>query len=221
LEIENARLEATAKQQTNRIEVLQKGVQEGTVVRNRLEDIVTNLQSSKMTLEEQLNREMELEKKKAKKLAEQKKSVDTRLEQEMKRNTDLQKEMYRLKTLLKTAKKQLREQGGSQLDSSLGNFRGDMSHRLEAESAVSRMKTRVDELQSQYEREASRCSRLEEVNRQLKEKLSSVKSLSRSHEQLERSKRQLEEEVASLRRQLEAGVMDQSQAEQYRRETAQ
>ncbi len=77
----------------------------------------------------------------------------------------------------------------------------------------------VDELQSQYEREASRCSRLEEVNRQLKEKMSSVKSLSRSHEQLERSKRQLEEEVASLRRQLEVGVMDQSQAEQYRRET--
>ncbi|XP_059392524.1 ankyrin repeat domain-containing protein 26 [Carassius carassius] len=265
LEIENARLEAMTKQQTNRIEVLQKGVQEGAVlsgsshgegVRNRLEDFITNLQSSKMMLEEQLNREvqkqsmlshnaqdsqalweeelksrsrlglrlselekekaeltnqMELEKKKAKKLTEQKNSVDTRLEQEMKRNTDLQKEMYRLKTLLKAAKKQLREQGGGQLDSPLGSFRADMSHRLETESAVSRLKTRVDELQSQYEREASCCSRLEEVNRQLKEKLSSVKSLSRSHEQLE-------DEMSSLRRQLEAGVMDQSQAEQYRRE---
>ncbi|XP_056128521.1 ankyrin repeat domain-containing protein 26 [Rhinichthys klamathensis goyatoka] len=273
LEIENARLEATTKQQSNRIEALQKGVQEGAAlsgsspgegVRNRLEDLVTNLQSSKMTLEEQLNREvqkqsmlshnaqdsqtlweeelkgrsrlglrlselerekgeltnqMELEKKKAKKLAEHKKSVDTRLEQEMKRNTDLQKEMYRLKTLLKTAKKHLREQGSGQLDSPLVSFRGDVSHRLEAESASSRMKTRMDELQSQYEREASRCSRLEEVNRQLKEKLASVKGLSRSHEQTERSKRQLEEEVAGLRRQLEAGVMDQSQAEQYRRET--
>ncbi|XP_039518129.1 ankyrin repeat domain-containing protein 26 isoform X2 [Pimephales promelas] len=264
LEIENARLEATTKQQSNRIEALQKGVQDGAVVRNRLEDLVTNLQSSKMTLEEQLNREVqkqsvlshnaqdsqtlweeelkgrsrlglrlselerekgeltnqvELEKKKAKKLAEHKKSVDTRLEQEMKRNTDLQKEMYRLKTLLKTAKKHLREQGAGQLDSPLVSFRADASHRLEAESASSRMKTRMDELQSQYEREASRCSRLEEVNRQLKEKLSSVKSLSRSHEQTERSRRQLEEEVAGLRRQLEAGVMDQSQAEQYRRET--
>ncbi|KAL1247103.1 hypothetical protein QQF64_022479 [Cirrhinus molitorella] len=264
LEIENARLEATAKQQTNRIEVLQKGVQEGAVVRNRLEDLVTNLQSSKMTLEDQLNREvqkqsmlshnaqdsqtlweeelksrsrlglrlselekekgeltnqMELEKKKAKKLAEQKKSMDTRLEQEMKRNTDLQKEMYRLKSLLKTAKKQLREQGSGPLESPVGSFRADMSHRLEAEGAVSRMKTRVDELQCQFEREAARCSRLEEVNRQLKEKLSSAKGLSRSHEQLERSRRQLEEEVAGLRRQLEAGVMDQSQAEQYRRET--
>ncbi|XP_051975723.1 ankyrin repeat domain-containing protein 26-like [Xyrauchen texanus] len=272
LEIEYARLEATAKQQNNRIEVLQKGVQEGTVlsdspgegVRNRLEDLVSNLQSSKMTLEEQLNREvqkqsmlshnaqdsqalweeelkgrsrlglrlselekekgeltnqMELEKKKAKKLLEQKKSVDTRLEQEMQRNTDLQKEMYRLKTLVKTAKKQLREHGAGQLESTLGSFRGDVSHRLETESVVSRMKTKVDELQSQYEREVSRCSRLEEVNRQLKEKLVSAKSLSRSHEQLERSNRQLEEELARLRRQLESGVMDQSQAEQYRRET--
>ncbi|XP_051978837.1 ankyrin repeat domain-containing protein 26 [Xyrauchen texanus] len=269
LEIENARLEATAKQQSNRIEVLQKGVQEGTVlsdspgegVKNRLEDLVSNLQSSKMTLEEQLNQEvqkqsmlshnaqdsqvlweeelksrsrlglrlseldkekgeltnqMELEKKKAKKLLEQKKAVDTRLEQEMQRNTDLQKEMYRLKTLVKTAKKQLREQGAGQLDAPLGSLRGD---RRETESAVSRMKTKVDELQSQYEREASRCSHLEEVNRQLKEKLASVKSLSRSHEQLERSNRMLEEEVARMRRQLESGVMDQSQAEQYRRET--
>lgn len=49
----------------------------------------------------------------------------------------------RLKTLVKSAKKQLREQGAGHLDSPLGSFRGDVSHRLEAESAVSRMKTKV------------------------------------------------------------------------------
>ncbi|XP_072528004.1 ankyrin repeat domain-containing protein 26 isoform X5 [Salminus brasiliensis] len=265
LEIENARLEAAAKQQTNRIEVLQKEVQEANVVRHRLEDLVTNLQSSKMTLEDQLSREMqkqsmlshnaqdskalweeelksrsriglrlaelekekgelssqmELEKKKAKKIAEQKKAVDTRLDQEMKRNTELQKEMYRLRTLVKTAKKKLREQEGGELGSPLGSLRGELGHRhSEAEGAISRMKTKVDELQVQLEREASRCSRLEEVNRQLKEQLGSLKSLSRNHERLERSKRQLEEEVTGLRRQVESGLMDQSQAEQYRRET--
>ncbi|GAA6223902.1 ankyrin repeat domain-containing protein 26-like isoform X1 [Lates japonicus] len=160
LEIENARLEAAAKQQSNKIESLQKGAQEAAMlsdcspgggVRGHLEDLVTNLQSSKMTLEDQLSREvqkqsmlshtaqdsqalweeelksrsklglrlaelekekgelntqMEIEKKKAKKIAEQKKAVDTRLDQEMKRNTELQKEMYRLRTLLKTAKKE-------------------------------------------------------------------------------------------------------------------
>ncbi|XP_036432152.1 ankyrin repeat domain-containing protein 26 isoform X6 [Colossoma macropomum] len=274
LEIDNARLEAAAKQQTNRIEVLQKEAQEANVpsdssprggVRHRLEDLVTNLQSSKMTLEDQLSREMqkqsmlshnaqdsqalweeelksrsriglrlaelekekgelsnqmELEKKKVKKIAEQKKAVDARLDQEMKRNTELQKEMYRLRTLVKTAKKKLREQDGGELGSPLGSLRGELGHRhSEAEGAISRMKTKVDELQVQLEREASRCSRLEEVNRQLKEQLGSLKSLSRSHERLERSKRQLEEEVTGLRRQVEAGLMDQSQAEQYRRET--
>lgn len=61
----------------------------------------------------------------------------------------------RLKTLLKTAKKQLREQGGAQLDSTLGSFRGDMSHRLEAESSFSRMKTRV---QSQLQAFTHICS---------------------------------------------------------------
>ncbi|MGH0177745.1 UNVERIFIED_CONTAM: hypothetical protein FKN15_017459 [Acipenser sinensis] len=61
LEIENARLEATAKQQTNRIEVLQKEVHESAAVRNRLEDLVTNLQGAKIKLEEQLNQEMQKE----------------------------------------------------------------------------------------------------------------------------------------------------------------
>ncbi|XP_053541774.1 ankyrin repeat domain-containing protein 26 isoform X8 [Ictalurus punctatus] len=274
LEIENARLEATAKQQNNRIEILQKEAQEATAltdsspgggVRNQLENLVTNLQSSKMTLEDQLSREvqkqsmlshnahdsqalweeelknrsrfglrlaelekekgelsnqMELERKKAKKIAEQKKAVDARLDQEMKRNTELQKEMYRLRTLVKTAKKKLREQNGGELGSPMGSLRGELSYRQnETEGAVSRMKIKVDELQVQLEREALRCSKLEDMNRELKEQLSSLKSLGRSHERLERSKQQLEEEVTGLRRRMEAGVMDQSQAEQFRRET--
>ncbi|XP_060742708.1 ankyrin repeat domain-containing protein 26 [Tachysurus vachellii] len=274
LEIENARLEATVKQQSNRIETLQKEVHEATAltdsspgggVRNQLENLVTNLQSSKMTLEDQLSREVqkqsmlshnahdsqalweeelknrsrfgvrlaelekekgdlsnqvELEKKKAKKVAEQKKAVDERLDQEMKRNTELQKEMYRLRTLVKTAKKKLRGQDGGELGSPLGSLRGEMSNRQnETEFSISRMKIKVDELQVQLEREASRCSKLENTNRELKEQLSSLKGLGRSHERLERSKQQLEEEVMGLRRRVEAGVMDQSQAEQFRRET--
>ncbi|XP_028813701.1 ankyrin repeat domain-containing protein 26 isoform X10 [Denticeps clupeoides] len=274
LEIENARLEAAAKQQSHRIEMLQKGAQEaaapsdsspGGGIRNRLEDLVTNLQSSKMTLEDQLSREvqkhsmlshnaqdsqalweeelksrsklslrlselekekgeltnqMEIEKKKAKKIAEHKKSVDARLAEEMKRNTELQKEMYRLRTLVKTAKKKLREQDCAEFGSPLSSLKGGMDLRhSEAEAAISRMKAKVDELQIQLDKEASRCSRLEEVNRDLKDQLSSLKGLSRSHERLERNKRQLEEEVLGLRRQMDAGVMDQNQADLYRRET--
>ncbi|KAM9352318.1 ankyrin repeat domain-containing protein 26 [Symphorus nematophorus] len=274
LEIENARLEAAAKQQSNKINVLQKGAQEAAMlsdcspeggVRGHLEDLVTNLQSSKMTLEDQLSREvqkqsmlshtaqdsqalweeelksrsklglrlaelekekgelssqMEIEKKKAKKIAEQKKAVDTRLDQEMKRNTELQKEMYRLRTLLKTAKKKLRDQdsGGAEFGSPMSSLRMDLGRHNQADGAFGRMKDKVDDLQVQLEKEASRRSQLEKVNGDLKDQLASLKSLNRSNDQLERSKRQLEEEVLDLRRRMEASQMEQSQLEQYRRE---
>uniref|UniRef100_A0A3B4Z6P8 Ankyrin repeat domain 30B n=1 Tax=Stegastes partitus TaxID=144197 RepID=A0A3B4Z6P8_9TELE len=262
LEIDNARLEAAAKQQSNKIEALQKGAQEAAMVRGHLEDLVTNLQSSKMTLEDQLSREkqsmlshtaqdsqalweeelksrsklglrlaelekekgelntqMEIEKKKAKKIAEQKKSVDTRLDQEMKRNTDLQKEMY-LRTLLKTAKKKLRDQesGGAEFGSPMSSLRMDLGRHSQAEGAFGRMKDKVDDLQVQLEKEASLRSHLEKVNGELKDQVASLKSLNHSSDQLERSKRQLEEEVLDLRRRMEAAQVEQSHVEQYRRE---
>ncbi|XP_038126807.1 uncharacterized protein LOC119773752 [Cyprinodon tularosa] len=265
LEIENARLEAAAKQQANKIEVLQKGAQEAAMladssagggVRGRLEDMVTNLQSSKMTLEEQLNKEvqkqsrlshsaqdsqtlweeelksrsklglrlaelekekgeltsqMEMEKKKAKKMAEQKKAADTRLDQEMKRNMELQKEMYRLRTLLKTAKKKLRDQYGGGAEAA--SLRLDQGR--PADATLAWMKEKVDDLQGQLEKETSRRNQLEKINEQLKDQVASLKGLGRSHDEQERSRRLLEEEVLELRRRLEA---NQIQREQHRRE---
>ncbi|XP_078530451.1 ankyrin repeat domain-containing protein 26 isoform X3 [Lissotriton helveticus] len=58
LEIENARLEATMKQQIGKIEILQKEQQESVSIRTRLEDLITNLQSTKIGLEEQLNHQV-------------------------------------------------------------------------------------------------------------------------------------------------------------------
>ncbi|XP_056243406.1 uncharacterized protein si:ch211-272n13.3 isoform X2 [Seriola aureovittata] len=265
LEIENARLEAAAKQQSNKIDALQKGAHEAAMVRGHLEDLVANLQSSKMTLEDQLSREvqkqsmlshtaqdsqalweeelksrsklglrlaelekekgelstqMTIEKKKAKKIAEQKKAVDTRLDQEMKRNTELQKEMYRLRTLLKTAKKKLRDQdtSGAEVVSPMSSLRMDQARHSQAEGGFGRMKEKVDDLQVQLDKEASRRNQLERVNGELKDQLASLKSFSRSTDQLERSKRQLEEEVLDLRRRMEAAQMEQNQVEQYRRD---
>uniref|UniRef100_A0A8C3FPK5 Ankyrin repeat domain containing 26 n=1 Tax=Chrysemys picta bellii TaxID=8478 RepID=A0A8C3FPK5_CHRPI len=59
LEIENARLEATTKQQTSRIEVLQKDLRDSASVHNRLEDLITGLQTAKINLEEQLNQQVQ------------------------------------------------------------------------------------------------------------------------------------------------------------------
>ncbi|KAJ7998227.1 hypothetical protein DPEC_G00220400 [Dallia pectoralis] len=270
MEIKNAKLEAAAKHQTNRIEALQKEVQDfahppdstARGVRNHLEDLVTGLEGSKMTLEEQLSLEVqkqsmlshnaqdshtlweeelksrsklglrmaelekekadlsgqiELERKKARKIVDQKKSVDTRLDQEMKRNTELQKEMYRLRALVKTAKKKLLEQdmAGADWGSPIRSTRGEMDHR-QTEASISRMKDKMDDLSVQLQKETSRCSHLEGVNKELKEQLASFKNLGRSNERLERCKKHLEEELFGLRRQVESGVMDQSKADQYR-----
>ncbi|KAF3855119.1 hypothetical protein F7725_023174 [Dissostichus mawsoni] len=239
LEIENARLEAAAKQQANRIEALQKGAQESAMVQKQSMLSHTAHDSQALWEEElksrsklglrlaelekekgDLSTQMEIEKKKAKKISEQKKAVDGRLDQEMQRNTELQKEMYRLRTLVKTAKKKLRDQetGGAEFASPLGSLRVEQGRHSQAEGAIGRMKERVDDLQVQLEKEASRRSQLEKVNDDLKDQLSSLKSSSRGNEQLERSKRQLEEEVLDLRRRMEAVQMEQSQVEQYRRD---
>ncbi|CAH2278111.1 ankyrin repeat domain-containing 26-like isoform X4 [Pelobates cultripes] len=58
LEIENAKIEATAKHQTTQIEILQRELQESISNRNRMEDLLTGLQSSKMGLEEKLNQQV-------------------------------------------------------------------------------------------------------------------------------------------------------------------
>ncbi|XP_032076727.1 LOW QUALITY PROTEIN: ankyrin repeat domain-containing protein 26-like [Thamnophis elegans] len=61
LEIENARYEATTNQQCNRIEILQKDLQDSVSVHNRLEELITSLQTAKINLEEQLNHQAQKE----------------------------------------------------------------------------------------------------------------------------------------------------------------
>ncbi|KAM4037786.1 ankyrin repeat domain-containing protein 26 isoform 8-T8 [Anomaloglossus baeobatrachus] len=58
LEIENARFEATANQQAGQIESLHKELHESVSMRNRLEDLFANLQSTKIGLEEKLNQQV-------------------------------------------------------------------------------------------------------------------------------------------------------------------
>eukprot|EP00064_Thunnus_orientalis_P010378 superscaffoldBa00001408_g10404 len=218
LEIENARLEAAAKQQSNKIDALQKTAQEAAMlsdratgggVRSHLEDLVSNLQSSKMTLEDQLSREVQ----KQSMLSHTAQDSQALWEEELKSRS-------KLRTLLKTAKKKLRDQdtGGAEFASPMSSLRMDVGRHSQAEGAVGRMKEKVDDLQVQLDKEASRRSQLEKVNGELKDQLASLKSLNRSNDQLERSKRQLEEEVLDLRRRMEASQMEQSHVEQYRRE---
>ncbi|XP_033824169.1 ankyrin repeat domain-containing protein 26 [Periophthalmus magnuspinnatus] len=258
LEIENARLEAAAKQQSNKIEALQKGAQEAAMlsdwspeegVRGHLEELVTNLQSSKMSLEDQLSREVqrqsvlshtaqdsqalwehevksrsklgirlselekekgeltsqiEIEKKKVKKITEQKKSADTRLDQEINRNSELQKEMYRLRTLLKTAKKKLRDQEmGAEFNSPMNSLRMEMGR-------LNQDPRKADDLQVQLDRETLRRSQLEKDNSDLREELASLKRSGQNRQKTE-------EELQELRQQIEGAQREQNQAEERAR----
>ncbi|XP_031754837.1 ankyrin repeat domain-containing protein 26 isoform X6 [Xenopus tropicalis] len=58
LEIENAKFEATAKQQAGQIDILQKELRETLSIRHKLEELIASLQSSKMGLEEKLNHQV-------------------------------------------------------------------------------------------------------------------------------------------------------------------
>ncbi|XP_033019235.1 ankyrin repeat domain-containing protein 26 isoform X6 [Lacerta agilis] len=59
LEIENARLEATAAQQAGRIEILQKDLQNSVSIHSRLEELINGLQRAKVNLEEQLKQQVQ------------------------------------------------------------------------------------------------------------------------------------------------------------------
>ncbi|KAG8439815.1 hypothetical protein GDO86_005833 [Hymenochirus boettgeri] len=262
LEIENAKIEATAKQQMGQIDLLHKELKESLTIRNKLEELVTSLQSSKMGLEEKLNHQVykqtalsqtaqnsnnlweeelksksrlgiriaeleqekadlinqaDSERKKVRKLMEHKRSIETRFDQEMKRNSDLQKEMTGLKKLLKTAKKKVKEleSGGIQQSSLKDEFK---SANLEKGSEVMKLKEKIEELSFHLENESTKYKHLETTNRDLHEQLSSMKILHKSHNRLEKGKLYLENEVADLKRQVEANKMDQSLMEKHKLE---
>ncbi|XP_058841818.1 ankyrin repeat domain-containing protein 26-like isoform X3 [Acipenser ruthenus] len=163
--------------------------------------------------------QMETEKKKTKKIAELKRSTEARLDQEMKRNSELQKEINRMRTLVKTAKKKQKQQETGEFASQLSSIRGELDNRhLETGTTIARLKSKIDELSQQLEKESLQSTRLESTNNDLREQLSSMKALRKSHEKLERSKRQLEEEVSRVRRHIETNMMDHSQIEQCKRE---
>ncbi|MGH0159669.1 UNVERIFIED_CONTAM: hypothetical protein FKN15_053200 [Acipenser sinensis] len=91
--------------------------------------------------------------------------------------------------------------------------RSKLGHRLaQLEREKVEVTSQIDELSQQLEKESLQSTRLESTNNDLREQLSSMKALRKSHEKLERSKRQLEEEVSSVRRHMETMI------EQCRRE---
>ncbi|XP_048463863.1 ankyrin repeat domain-containing protein 26-like [Rhincodon typus] len=162
--------------------------------------------------------EVESERKKVKKLVEFKRSVETRLAQEMKRNNELQKELSRIRTLLKTTKKKLKDYENGQIVSQLGGIQEQNHEHTESETTLNRLKTKIEELSQQLETEAAKGRHLESTNQELSAQVASMKFLQKSQDRLEKRKHQLEEEVVSLKHQIETNLMNYSHIEQYKRE---
>ncbi|XP_059834294.1 ankyrin repeat domain-containing protein 26 isoform X1 [Hypanus sabinus] len=252
LEIENAKLEAAAKEQTNKSELLEKELKESQSVHARLEDLITNLQGLRVNLEDQLSQEqqnakdshqqlegelksrsklglrlaqlekvkkelsdqVELEKKRVKKLVKNNQSVETRLDQEIERNNELQRELYRMRTLLKTAKKKLKQNEVRLVDSHI-NGSEELDHEQnETADIVSTLKRKIYELSSQLERESAKCKHLESTN---EEQIKAMHFLQKSHDHLEQRKQQLEEEMLHLKTQAETQRRDSSYLESYKK----
>ncbi|XP_060695777.1 ankyrin repeat domain-containing protein 26 isoform X2 [Hemiscyllium ocellatum] len=162
--------------------------------------------------------QVESERKKVKKLIELKRSVETRLAQEMKRNNELQKELNRIRSLLKTAKKKLKDYENGQIVSQLGGIQELHHGHSESETTLNRLKTKVEELSQQLETEAAKGRHLESTNQELSAQVASMKILQKNQDRLEKRKHQLEEEVVSLKHQIETNLINYSHIEQYKRD---
>ncbi|XP_051886608.1 ankyrin repeat domain-containing protein 26 isoform X2 [Pristis pectinata] len=264
LEIENAKLEAVAKQQTNKSELMEKELKETESVRARLEDLITSLQGVKVNLEDQLGQELQkqvilsqnakdshqlweeelksrsklglrliqldkekndlsdqvdIEKKKVKKLVRIKQSVETRLAYEIERNNELQKELNRMRTLVKTAKKKLKQNETEQVVSQINGIQELDHEHSETGVTISRLKSKTDELSKQLEVESAKRKCLESTNQELSEQIRAMQFLQKNHDQLEKRKQQLEDELLHLKNQVETQKKDCNHLENYKRKT--
>ncbi|XP_072674947.1 ankyrin repeat domain-containing protein 26-like isoform X2 [Canis lupus baileyi] len=186
LEVENAELKVTVKEQAGQIEQLQK-----------------DLLSSSSCGDEKEN---------LKKCMELKQPLQFRLDQEVKKNEELEKENTGLKNhLINMLRRMLSKYENGELP-----FYGDLkTSQTEMEIQINMLRQKIGDLRARLETESSRCIDLDAKNQVLQQELLSMKATERECEKLKQIKKNLEEKVVNLRSHAEVNVVQGIQVEKY------
>ncbi|CAG2196435.1 Ankyrin repeat domain-containing protein 7,Ankyrin repeat domain-containing protein 26 [Mytilus edulis] len=230
IQIDNARLDAELKHERQRVEQLQKDLQDSQKVRNSLESLCSNLKSANNMLEDKREHvqsdnsmdvsqyekqrqealsHLEEERRKARKATEKVKIAETKLEVEQEKNVELQKELATMKGYLKMAKRKLKVLDTS--DSRVNTITTEFDkERLTMEGTLSEARQQAkmengyvnkDEL-NQKEKELEAHYRLQ-LNRKLDEINNYLEQQARARERLDNSRDETEYKIKDARRKLE------------------
>ncbi|XP_054448000.1 ankyrin repeat domain-containing protein 26 isoform X2 [Pteronotus mesoamericanus] len=187
LEIENAKLKVTIKEQSLKIEQLQTNL------------VCTN---SSQDEREQLKKYIEL-----------KQSLECSLDQAMKKNGELEKEITGFKKLLKITKRKLNEYENEELNFP-GDLK---VNQIEMDIQINMLKHKNDELTAKLETASSKCLHLDEKNKFLQQELLSMKAIQKKCEKLKNEKKKWKQEGINLKRHMEMNMVEYSEVEQYKR----
>ncbi|VDI36958.1 Hypothetical predicted protein, partial [Mytilus galloprovincialis] len=238
IQIDNARLDAELKHERQRVEQLQKDLQDSQKVRNSLESLCSNLKSANNMLEDKREHvqsdnsmdvsqyekqrqealsHLEEERRKARKATEKVKIAETKLEAEQEKNIELQKELATMKGYLKMAKRKLKVLDTS--DSRVNTITTEFDkERLTMEGTLSEARQQIASLQQTVESEVDEKEKLHSKNVLLQTKIASLKHLEKNVDKLEKSKYRLEEDYKMYKAKMENGYVNKDELNQKEKE---
>ncbi|CAC5372278.1 Ankyrin repeat domain-containing protein 7 [Mytilus coruscus] len=238
IQIDNARLDAELKHERQRVEQLQKDLQDSQKVRSSLEALCSNLKSTNNMLEDKREHvqsdnsmdvsqyekqrqealsHLEEERRKARKATEKVKIAETKLEAEQEKNVELQKELATMKGYLKMAKRKLKvlDTSDSRVNTIITEFDKE---RLTMEGTLSEARQQIASLQQTLESEVDEKEKLHSKNVDLQTKIASLKHLEKNVDKLEKSKYKLEEDYKMYKAKIENGYVNKDELNQKEKE---
>ncbi|XP_071153642.1 ankyrin repeat domain-containing protein 36A-like isoform X37 [Mytilus edulis] len=243
IQIDNARLDAELKHERQRVEQLQKDLQDSQKVRNSLESLCSNLKSANNMLEDKREHvqsdnsmdvsqyekqrqealsHLEEERRKARKATEKVKIAETKLEAEQEKNIELQKELATMKGYLKMAKRKLKDPESvlDTSDSRVNTITTEFDkERLTMEGTLSEARQQIASLQQTVESEVDEKEKLHSKNVLLQTKIASLKHLEKNVDKLEKSKYRLEEDYKMYKQaRMENGYVNKDELNQKEKE---